>query len=248
MQTVRRGAFVWKLRYPDLDGDWLRHPERLLKEMQSVRKRPSSSPQTRVVRFKWNERDLVVKEYDRRRWRTIGRALVRGPRSLQAFKIALRLEQLGIPGIRAIAAGYKGGQPWYSLLVTEEIRDVLPLYTWLKHSRESLKPVVHSAARLFAGLHNAGLIHRDAHETNFVVPQNRRRELIMVDVDGVRESRRVTLRQAAKDLSRLHVRLRDLISTTTRLRFLAEYSRLRCPKVSSREVIKAFAAIGTRLR
>ena len=247
MQTVQRGAFVWKLRQPELDGDWLKHPERLLKENQSMRKARSSGAPTRVVRFKWSGRNLVLKEYSGRRWRTLARAVVRGPRALQTLRTALRLEALGIPAIRAVAAGYPRARPWYSVLVTEEICGAVPLYACLKQPQMSLRPLVRSAAKLFAKLHNSNLIHRDAHEANFVVPDDRRPEIIMVDLDGVRPSRPVSLRQVAKDLSRLHVRLRQRISKTTRLRFLVDYARFRCPSLTSRDLAKAFAALGTRL-
>jgi hypothetical protein len=63
----------------------------------------------------------------------------------------------------------------------------------------------------------------------------------------VRQSRPVSLRQVAKDLSRFHVRLRQRISKTTRLRFLVDYARFRRSPVTSRELAKAFAALGTRL-
>lgn len=247
MRTVQRGAFVWKLRYSDLDGDWLQHPERLLKESPSLRKARSSGAQARVVRFKWSGRNLVLKEYSGRRWRSLARAVVRGPRALQALHTALRLEALGIPAIRAVAAGYPRTRPWYSVLVTEEICGAVPLYACLKQPQRNLRPLVRSAAGLFAKLHDARLIHRDAHEANFVVPQDGRPEIIMVDLDGVRQTRPVSLRRVAKDLSRFHVRLRQRISKTTRLRFLVDYARFRRAPVTSRELVKAFAALGTRL-
>jgi tRNA A-37 threonylcarbamoyl transferase component Bud32 len=248
LQTVRRGAFVWKLRHAELDGDWLQHPERLLEEKQSFRKARSSAAQARVVRFRWSNRNLVLKEYSGRRWRVLARAVVRGPRALQTLDTALRLEALGIPAIRAVAAGHRRAQPWYSLLVTEEIYGAVPLYSCLKQSQRSLRPLVRSAARLFAKLHDASFIHRDAHEANFVVPHDRRPEIIMVDLDGVRQSGRVTLRQVAKDLTRFHVRLRERISKIARLRFLVDYARFRSPPVTSRELAKSFASLGIRLR
>jgi tRNA A-37 threonylcarbamoyl transferase component Bud32 len=247
MRTVQRGAFVWKLRYADLDGDWLQHPERLLKESPSLRKARSSGAQGRVVRFKWSGRNLVLKEYGGRRWRSLARAVVRGPRALQALHMALRLEALGVPAIRVVAAGHPRTRPWYSVLVTEEICGAVPLYACLKRPQRSLRPLVRSAAGLFARLHDSNLIHRDAHEANFVVPQDGDPEIIMVDVDGVRQSRPVSLRQVAKDLTRFHVRLRQRISKTTRLRFLVDYARFRRSPVTSRELANAFAALGTRL-
>ncbi len=247
MRTVQRGAFVWKLRYADLDGDWLQQPERLLKEGPSLRKARSLGPQTRVVRFKWGSRNLVLKEYSGRRWRSLARAVVRGPRASQALHTALRLEALGIPAIRAIAAGYPRTRPWYSVLVTEEICGAIPLYACLKQPQRGLRPLVRSAAKLFAKLHDSNLIHRDAHEANFVVPQDGRPEIIMVDLDGVRSSRPVSLRQVAKDLNRFHVRLRQRISKTSRLRFLVDYARFRRSPITSRELANAFAALGTRL-
>ncbi len=247
-QTVRRGAFVWKLRDPDLDGDWLQHPERLFDEMPSVRKRPPSPVQTRVVRFQWKTRNLVLKEYHRRRLRTIGRAIVRGAAALHALEVALELEKLGIPALRVVAAGYRRAQPWYSVLVTEEISGAVPLHACLKQPQRNIRRLARSAARLFAKLHDVGLIHRDAHEANFLVPERGSSEIIIIDLDGVRASRRVTLRQVAKDLNRLHVRLRDRISTAARLRFLVDYSRFRRVPVSSRDLAKAFAALGARLR
>jgi len=247
MRTVQRGAFVWKLRHPELDGDWLKHPETLLKENPNIRKTPSACAQTRVVRFNWNGRDLVLKEYRHQRWRNVARAVVKGPRAREALDTALHLEALGIPAIRAVAAGYRRARPWYSVLVTEEIRDAVPLFKCLKQSQRSLRPLVRSAARLFANLHDSNLIHRDAHEANFVVPQEGSPEIIMVDLDGVRQSRPVSLRQVAKDLNRFHVRLRQRISKSTRLRFLVDYARFRRPAITSRGLAKAFAAIGARL-
>ncbi len=247
MPAVQRGAFVWKLRYPDLDGDWLQHPERLLKENPSLRNARSSGPQARVVRFNWSGRNLVLKEYSGRRWRSLARAVVRGPRALQALQTALRLEALGIPAIRAAAAGYPRARPWYSVLVTEEICGAVPLYVCLKQPQRSLRPLIRSAARLFAKLHDSDLIHRDAHEANFVVPQDSCPEIVMVDLDGVRQCRRVSLRQVAKDLNRFHVRLRQRISKISRLRFLADYARFRRSPITSRELANAFAALGTRL-
>lgn len=246
MRTVQRGAFVWKLRHPDLDGDWLNHPERFLKENPNMRTR-SARAQTRVVRFHWNGRDLVIKEYRHQRWRNVARAVVKGPRAREAFDTALQLEALGIPAIRAVAAGYRRARPWYSVLVTEEIRDVVPLHKCLKQSQRSLRPLVRAAARLFAKLHDFNFIHRDAHEANFVVPQDGRPEIIMVDLDGVRQSRSVSLRQVAKDLNRIHVRLRQRISKASRLRFLVDYARFRCPPLTSRDLANAFAALGARL-
>ena len=248
MRKVQRGSFVWKLRHSDLDGEWLEHPERLLKENETIRKPRSSGSATRVVRFKWHGRSLVLKEYSGRRWRSLARAVVRGPRAVQAFDTAISLELLGIPAIRAVAAGYRRTQPWYSVLVTEEICGAVPLYACLKQSQLSLRPFVRSAARLFAKLHDSRLIHRDAHEANFVVPPDGRPEIIMVDLDGVRQSGRVTNRQVAKDLTRFHVRLRERISKTTRLRFLIDYARFRHPPVTSREMTRAFAALGIGLR
>ena len=247
IKTVQRGAFVWKLRYPDLDGNWLKHPEAVLKEGANMRK-PRSSTQSRVVRFSWKGKDLVLKEYRRQRWRSVARAVVRGPRAWEALDTALHLETLGIPAIRAVAAGYRRTRPWYSLLVTEEVRDVIPLYKCLKQSPRGLRPLVRSAARLFATLHDARLIHRDAHEANFVVPQDGVPKVIITDLDGVRRSRSVTLRQVAKDLNRFHIRLGNRISTATRLRFLADYSRFRRPPVASRDLANAFATLGVRLR
>ena len=247
MQTVQRGDFVWRLRHVDLDGDWLQHPERLLEESQSVRKGRASRGQARVVRFQWMDRNLVLKEYNRRRWRTIGGAIVRGPRAFQTLDIARRLESLGIPAIRAVAAGYRRARPWYSVLVTEEICGAVPLYACLKQPERNLRPLLRSAASLFAQLHDARLIHRDAHEANFVVPQRGSSDVTIVDLDGVRPSRRVTLRQVAKDLHRFHVRLRDRISKSARLRFLVDYGRFRSPPVVSRDLAKAFASLGIRL-
>jgi hypothetical protein len=244
MQTIRRGAFVWTIVDPNLAaGDWLEDPSRVLNNEPKLLKAPVPGAGTRVVGFNVGERNLVMKEYRGRGWRGVGRAILRGPRALRTLLMALRLEALAVPAIRGVAAGYRPGQPWYSLLVTEHIFCAAPLYDYLKRPERNLRRVVGSAARTFARLHDAGLIHRDAHEANFIVPTNADAEIIMVDLDGVRESGRVTLRQVAKDLNRFRVRLRERISTRNKLRFLAEYCPQRHPPVCARDLAKAFGEL-----
>ena len=85
--------------------------------------------------------------------------------------------------------------------------------------------------RLLRRLHQAGFAHRDLKATNLLVrwddSPGRSPQIIMVDLDGLRQVRRVSCRQEFRGLMRLNVSLLECpgVSHAGRLRMLLGYLR-----------------------
>jgi hypothetical protein len=150
----------------------------------------------------------------------------------------LRLQKLGIPSVRPLAAAHERRKPWHSFLVTEQLAPAERFYDYAAHSRQNRSKAICPLARIFAALHNAGLLHRDAHHANFLVKVENAPALYLVDVDGMRQAKRVTLRHAMRDISRLLVHLQ--IPKQERLRFAVSYSRERIPPLDPRRFAALF--------
>lgn len=230
---------MWRIA-DELSGNehWLSHPEDVVRDEAKLLKSPIPGSGTRVARIATATRTLVVKEYRTPGIRETGKAVIRGPRAVRAFQMLLRLQRLGIATIRPLAAAHERGKPWHSILVTEQLTLCQRLYDYAAHSRRHRSKTIAPLARILAALHNAGLLHRDAHPANFLVKVGSALELYLVDVDGVRETRKVTLRHAARDISRLLVHLQ--IPKQERLRFALVYCRERHPPVAPRRFLPLF--------
>jgi Lipopolysaccharide kinase (Kdo/WaaP) family len=149
-----------------------------------------------------------------------------------------RLQRLGIAAIRPVAAGHERGRPWHSMLVTEQLTPSERLYDYAAQSRRHRSKIIAPLARIFAALHNSGFLHRDAHHANFLVRVDSEPKLYLVDVDGMREARNITLRHVVRDISRLLVHLE--IPKQERLRFALVYCRERTPPVPPRRFVSLF--------
>lgn len=239
LKVLRAGVYVWRIA-KELSGNehWLSHPEHLLWDDANLLKRPIPGSGTRIARMAAPTGSLVVKEYRAPGVREICEAVIRGPRAVRAFQMLFRLQRLGIATIRPLAAAHERGKPWHSILVTEQLALSKSLYDYAAQSRGHRSKTIPPLARIFAALHNAGFLHRDAHHANFLVKVENAPELHMVDVDGVRATRKVTLRHAARDISRLLFHLQ--IPKQERLRFALVYCRERNPPLAPRRFVSLF--------
>ena len=138
------------------------------------------------------------------------RKLLHASRSLREFRTAHLLAAHAIPVVRVVAANR-------DYLITREITPTLPL-------GDCLARMLAQVAGLLAQLHNAGFSHSDLNLANLVVSPP---GLFLVDLEGIKQCRRVTLRRAAADLRRLERRA-DL-PTEDWQALLREYCRQRRP-------------------
>jgi tRNA A-37 threonylcarbamoyl transferase component Bud32 len=239
LKVLRVGAYVWRIA-KDLSGSehWLSHPEHNLADDANLLKRPIPGSGTRVARMAASTGRFVLKEYRAPGLRKICEALIRGPRAVRTFQMLFRLQRLGIAAIRPLAAAHEWGKPWHSILVTEQLALSERLYDYAAHSRRHRSKTIPPLARILAALHNAGFLHGDAHHANFLVKVENAPELYLVDVDGMREARKVTLRHAVRDISRLLLHLQ--IPKQERLRFALVYCRERNPPLAPRQFVSLF--------
>jgi tRNA A-37 threonylcarbamoyl transferase component Bud32 len=241
LKVLRAGAYVWRIAKGLSENEhWLSHPEHILCDDANLLKTPIPGSGTRVARTAASTGSFVVKEYRPPGVRDICDAVIRGPRAVRTFEMLSRLQTLGIAAIRPVAAAHERGKPWHSMLVTEQLTHSERLYDYAGQSRRNRSKTIAPLARIFAALHNSGFLHRDAHHANFLVKGENAPELYLVDVDGMREARIVTLRRAVRDISRLLVHLE--IPKQERLRFALIYCRERNPPVPTRQFVSLFGA------
>jgi len=150
---------------------------------------------------------FVLKHFRRRK-------LLHASRPLREFRTARLLAAHAIPSVSVVAANR-------DYLITREITSSIPL-------GDCLVRMLARVAGLLAQLHNAGFSHSDLNLANFVVSPT---GLFLVDLEGVKWHRRVTLRQAATDLRRLE--RRAVLSAEDWQVLLSEYCRQRRPPVDS---------------
>jgi tRNA A-37 threonylcarbamoyl transferase component Bud32 len=196
-------------------------------------KRPDNRSASVVFKFS----RFAAKRYCARTLRERAKCLFRGSRAQQAARWAARLASLGIPTISPVAVAVRHWRPWDSYLISEYIAERSSIHQYAKAaSSEERRWLVSSLANVMARLHSAGIAHRDAHLANFIVTRGAVPALVLVDLDGLRSRRSISVSSAAHDLGRLL----DYSPGTTRehLRFLATYARRREPPVSSREVLQ----------
>ena len=236
------GPYSWRLRSGfSPDEKCLRTPETLTADDERLLNSPTRSAGTRVVRFSHQGETLILKEYRAAGPTARLKAMFRVPAALRALRISLRLARLGLPVVEVLGAGSRKRSPWHSFLLTREIPSVVPLRTYLRRSGPRRGPAIVALARTLGRLHSSNLLHRDAHLANFVVQTtNPQPRVIIVDVDGIRPCRGVTLALAARDISRLL----DYSEPSSRqmMRFAVAYSRARSGAVLPRDLLREMRA------
>ena len=186
---------------------------------------------------------MIVKRYRPASFLRLLRALLRPSAAQTAFSRATYLQRLGIPTAKPIAAGSprglaRAGESYFiaaEVIGAESLRD----YYARQAGQPALKPVIRSLARIIAQLHNAAIAHTDLHLGNFLVRNtgNAAAELVLIDLDALRPLRRLTERQAQRDLLRFLHRAR--VHNFERLWFLGAYCRARSPRIQPKRLLRS---------
>lgn len=141
-----------------------------------------------------------------------------------------RLQSLNIPTATPIAAGERRCCRWLlsSYLVTEEVADSCDWHQFEIQNPDGVlrRRIICAFARLLARLHDAGIAHHDPARPNILVRQSdERMELILIDLDGLQFTRRVSNSVVRKNLIK---GLRGIKhNNREQLRFVAEYCKSR---------------------
>jgi len=217
-------------------------------DVEVIKDSPSSYVVRRRLKIGPHEIEVYVKRPRRKRavrWLT---DLFRHSRPLRAFRLGHALLARHIHTALPLAAMEK--RRWRfltdSILITEAVDSGLHLNKFLnRHLGESragnglqgrqrkrlAQHVLWELGRLLRRLHQAGFAHRDLKATNLLVrwddSPGRSPQIIMVDLDGLRQVRRVSCRQEFRGLMRLNVSLLECpgVSHAGRLRMLLGYLR-----------------------
>jgi tRNA A-37 threonylcarbamoyl transferase component Bud32 len=191
---VERGGLRWLVRPAFLNPrveNILSAPDEFLARAQVLKPSRSSAVSARD--------GLVLKRYNFRKWRNLFKDLFRGSKARRCFYRGIQLEQAGVQTARMLAFAEQRccSISLRSYLLMEEISQATDLASWRGEKRRA----IHALARLIARLHDAGFVHRDLKEGNILF--NGGGQPFLVDLDGLRNVRRVKDGQAAADLARL---------------------------------------------
>lgn len=198
----------------------------------------------RTLRFEWAGRGYYAKLHHGVGWKQIVKCLLafRWPvlSARDEFRAVQRLERLGVPTVRVVGYGSRGGSPACreSFLLTEELQDVVSLeqlgQAWSVHPppvrlKWALLVRVADVAR---ALHGNGLNHRDFYLCHFLLgkecleppfrPQTLR--LYLIDLHRMQSRRATPRRWVIKDLAGLYFSALDVgLTRRDLLRFVRAY-------------------------
>jgi tRNA A-37 threonylcarbamoyl transferase component Bud32 len=199
-----------------------------------------AGPHRVVYRVDLPDGALFIKHYLVPDYRAMFRQWFRRGKGRNEGKRCRLLASIGVPTIEPIALGEQRRRKFLfeNFLVTCEVPGTLPLDEFLEDRLDELPEPLRSQTRqrvacslavLTARLHNAGLTHIDFHPGNVLIRLGRDRqpELTMIDLDALRQSRRLSWAQAGQNLALLDHYFWLRSSRGDRHRFLRTYLRNR---------------------
>jgi tRNA A-37 threonylcarbamoyl transferase component Bud32 len=195
-----------------------------------------SGRQRIVYRVDLPDESLYIKHFLVPDRRAKYRQWVRRGKGRNEGKRSQLLASIGVPTITPVALGEQRKRKFLfeNYLVTLGIRDTTPLNEFVESQllafAEPLQSRIRrhlakSLATMTARLHNAGLLHHDFHPGNILVRFGTETmpELVMIDLDALRRSRKVTWKLARQNLALLNQFFWQRSSRTDRFRFLRAY-------------------------
>lgn len=210
-----------------------------------------SGPHRVVYRVDLPQGTIFIKHFLVPDWRATLRQWVRRGKGRNEGKRSQHLASIGVPTITPVALGERRKRKFLfeNYLVTLDISAAIPLDEFVQHQLpEKPEPIRsqirHKLARamavMTARLHDTGLVHQDFHPGNIMVRlgADHTPELIMIDLDALRTSRRMTWKLARQNLALLDHYFWLRSSRTDRYRFLKAYLRNRSEQP---EKVRGFA-------
>jgi tRNA A-37 threonylcarbamoyl transferase component Bud32 len=195
-----------------------------------------SGPHRVVFRVDLPEGALFIKHYLVPDYRAMFRQWFRRGKGRNEGKRSELLASIGVPTIYPIALGERRKRRFLfeNYLITCEVPGTLPLDEFLEDHLEALPEPLRSKTRqrvasalavLTARLHDAGLTHIDFHPGNVLVRlgANQQPELTMIDLDALRQEKRLSWTRARRNLALLDHYFWLRCSRTDRHRFLKSY-------------------------
>jgi tRNA A-37 threonylcarbamoyl transferase component Bud32 len=206
-----------------------------------------SGPHRVVYRADLPEGTIYIKHNLVPDYRAMWRQWFRRGKGRNEGKRSQELASIGVPTISPVALGEQRKRKFLfeNYLVTPEIPGTIPLDEFLeRHLGDWPEPdrsrirqrLARSLGILTAKLHDANLIHIDFHPGNVLVRigEEATPELFMIDLDALRNQRRLSWQKAAQNLALLDHYFWLRSSRTDRHRFLEAYLRSRsgpAPKI-----------------
>ena len=188
---------------------------------------------------------LIIKRYRPLNFLGSLKESARSSRAISAFEKAFFLLRENIFTAIPIAASQTRSRLGRaeSYLITEEVPNARSLREFRRanFSASENSIVVRRLAEVMARLHNIGLAHTDPTLSNFFVRNDDRKkfEIVLIDLDGLRASRTVSVRKTIEDMSLLFRRVPLL--PREKLWFAAQYCRTSKNAVSSRKFLSFLA-------
>ncbi|QEH37903.1 Lipopolysaccharide core heptose(I) kinase RfaP [Aquisphaera giovannonii] len=199
-----------------------------------------SGPHRVVYRVDLPEGPIFIKHYLVPDYRAMFRQWFRRGKGRNEGKRSELLRSIGVPTIYPIALGERRKRKFLfeNYLVTWEIPGSLALDEFLEgHLHELPEPgrsrvrqrIARELGVLTARLHNHGLTHIDFHPGNVLIrlEGGDRVELSMIDLDALRQSKRLTWKQAQRNLALLDHYFWVRSSRVERHRFVRAYLEAR---------------------
>ena len=195
-----------------------------------------SGPHRIVYRVDLPQGAIYLKHFLVPDWRATIRQWVRRGKGRNEGKRSQHLATIGVPTITPVALGEQRKRKFLfeNYLVTLAISAATPLDEFVERRLPEWPEPLRSRIRqklardmgvMTARLHNAGLLHHDFHPGNILVrfEADLEPELVMIDLDALRKSRRVTWKLARQNLALLDHFFWLRSSRTDRHRFLKAY-------------------------
>ncbi len=199
-----------------------------------------AGPHRIVYRVDLAEGTVYLKHFLVPDWRATIRQWVRRGKGRNEGRRSEHLATIGVPTITPVALGEQRKRKFLfeNYLVTLAILGATPLDEFVEHRLPDWPEPLRSRIRqklardlavMTARLHDAGLLHYDFHPGNILVrfAADLDPELVMIDLDALRKSRRVTWKLARQNLALLDHFFWLRSSRTDRHRFLKAYLRNR---------------------